>query len=257
MTDRIELAEKLIEIANRCDRNNHAQRTCDLNEIDGGVEALHDAANILRKGLGRPSDEGWPINLLLEIGIVCTVKEAESIEENLLYVMDSLKERDKQILILRYKEGKTYEEMSEIIGVCHQRTQEIEHRILRNLSRPERIDVICNGKESVNSYLKHKYEFVDSLSQLKSDIQTIREQIEEKPTTSNDIEATGTSIYEKPISYLGLSVRAYNCLKRSGLQTIKDLGDMTREKLLNTRNLGPRTVEEIINKAREFGFDIK
>jgi len=257
MTDRIKLASKLSDIAYKCDKTDHSHKNYDLNEIDGGVEALHDAANILRKGLGRPSDEGWPINLLLEIGIVCTVKEAESIEENLLYVMDSLKERDKQILILRYKEGKTYEEMSEIIGVCHQRTQEIEHRILRNLSRPERIDVICNGKESVNSYLKHKDEFVDSLSQLKSDIQTIREQIEEKPTTSNDTEATGTSIYEKPISYLGLSVRAYNCLKRSGLQTIKDLGDMTRDKLLHTRNLGPRTVEEIINKAREFGFDIK
>ena len=257
MTDRIELAKKLRDIACRCDKNNHSQRNCDLYEIDGGVESLFSAAHILEKGLGRSTDEEWPINLLLDIGIVCNVKEADSIEKNLLYVMDSLKERDKQILILRYKEGKTYEEMSEIIGVCKQRSQELEHKILRNLSRPERIDVICNGKESVNSYHKHKDEFVDSLSQLKSDIQTIREQIEEKPTTSNNTEGAGTSIYEKPISYLGLSVRAYNCLKRSGLQTIKDLGDMTREKLLHTRNLGPRTVEEIINKAREFGFDIK
>ena len=256
MTDRKKLSEKLMEIACRCNKTNYSYNKCDLNEIENGVRALYDAANLLEKGLGRPTDEGWPMNLLLDIGIVCTVIESEEIEENLMYAMESLKERDRQILILRYKDGKTYEEISEYIGVCKQKSQDLTHRILRNLSRPERLDVICNGRESINSYLKHKDDFVSSLSQLKTDIRAIRNHIEDKEPLPEDFKPREKSIYEMPVPYLGLSEKLQNSLKRAGVKKIKDLDNLTREELLHTRNLGPKSADEIIEKAKEYGFKI-
>ena len=52
----------------------------------------------------------------------------------------------------------------------------------------------------------------------------------------------------KPLEELELSVKAYNCLKRAGIDTIGDLIRRTPEDMMRVRSLGRRTLEEIIEK---------
>ena len=59
------------------------------------------------------------------------------------------------------------------------------------------------------------------------------------------------------ISSLNLSVRSYNCLKRAGNTTLEQLSKMTLEELVNTKNLGKKSVEEIVDKLKEFDIVLK
>ena len=61
----------------------------------------------------------------------------------------------------------------------------------------------------------------------------------------------------KRVDTIGLSVRAYSCLRRSGKDTIKDLVVMTEDDLMGTRNLGKSCLKEIVELIRSLGLDIR
>ena len=59
------------------------------------------------------------------------------------------------------------------------------------------------------------------------------------------------------IEDLDLSVRSYNCLKRAGIHTVQDLTKKTEEEMLKVRNLGKKSLDEVIKKIRDLGFDLR
>ncbi|PDH91149.1 DNA-directed RNA polymerase subunit alpha [Oenococcus oeni] len=62
---------------------------------------------------------------------------------------------------------------------------------------------------------------------------------------------------KEPIEELELSVRSFNCLKRAGINTIEDLTDKTLHDMGEVRNLGRKSLEEIIQKLAERGQSFK
>ena len=54
------------------------------------------------------------------------------------------------------------------------------------------------------------------------------------------------------IEELGLSVRSYNCLKRSGITVVSDLEKLSRDELLSIKNLGASSADEILNVLKDF-----
>ena len=56
---------------------------------------------------------------------------------------------------------------------------------------------------------------------------------------------------------LDLSVRSYNCLKRAGINTVKDLSEKTYEDMLTVKNLGKKSLEEVICKLASLGLELK
>jgi DNA-directed RNA polymerase subunit alpha len=62
---------------------------------------------------------------------------------------------------------------------------------------------------------------------------------------------------ERPVEDLELTVRSYNCLKREGVDTIGQLATMTEEELMNIRNLGMKSVDEIRSKLLEYGYSLE
>jgi DNA-directed RNA polymerase subunit alpha len=62
---------------------------------------------------------------------------------------------------------------------------------------------------------------------------------------------------ERPVEDLELTVRSYNCLKREGVDTIGQLATMTEEELMNIRNLGMKSVDEIRSKLTEYGYELE
>lgn len=64
-------------------------------------------------------------------------------------------------------------------------------------------------------------------------------------------------VLEMPIEELELSVRSYNCLKRAGIFTVEDLTNKTESHLMKVRNLGRKSLEEVINKVKSLGLTFK
>ncbi len=69
-------------------------------------------------------------------------------------------------------------------------------------------------------------------------------------------EDSQTRVLEKPIEDMDLSVRSFNCLKRAGIATIQDLTRKTEEDMLKVRNLGRKSLDEVIEKLREYGLSL-
>lgn len=59
------------------------------------------------------------------------------------------------------------------------------------------------------------------------------------------------------IEDLDLSVRSFNCLKRAGIHTVEDLTNKSEEDMMKVRNLGRKSLEEVIAKLASFGFALK
>ncbi len=66
-----------------------------------------------------------------------------------------------------------------------------------------------------------------------------------------------SKILEKPIEELELSVRSFNCLKRSNISTVGDLANKTENEMMKVKNLGKKSLDEVIAKLHDLGFDLK
>ena len=116
------------------------------------------------------------------------------------------------------------------------------------------LEVLTNGtisaKEAISLGAKilneHLNLFVDlSDEPMKTDILVEREEtIREK-------------VLEMTIEELELSVRSFNCLKRAGIDTVQDLTNRTEEDMIKVRNLGKKSLEEVIQKLHSLNLDLK
>ena len=66
-----------------------------------------------------------------------------------------------------------------------------------------------------------------------------------------------TKVLEMTIEDMDLSVRSYNCLKRAGINTVEDLIRRTENDLAKVKNLGRRSLEEVIAKLQGYGLTLK
>lgn len=74
----------------------------------------------------------------------------------------------------------------------------------------------------------------------------------------NDVPVTGpTQKLDMNIDELELSVRSYNCLKRAGINTVAELCDRTPEDMMKVRNLGRKSLEEVLGKLKELGLELR
>ena len=72
----------------------------------------------------------------------------------------------------------------------------------------------------------------------------------EKPETKKE------KVLEMTIEELDFSVRSYNCLKRSGVNTVEDLVTKSEADMMKVRNLGRKSLEEVINKLHDLGLSL-
>ena len=63
-------------------------------------------------------------------------------------------------------------------------------------------------------------------------------------------------VLEMTIEELDLSVRSYNCLKRAGINTVEDLTNKTEEDMMKVRNLGRKSLEEVLQKLHALGLSL-
>ena len=64
-------------------------------------------------------------------------------------------------------------------------------------------------------------------------------------------------VLEMTIEELDLSVRSFNCLKRAGINTVEDLINKSEEDMMKVRNLGRKSLDEVVAKLESLGFDLR
>ena len=86
-----------------------------------------------------------------------------------------------------------------------------------------------------------------NLSDAANDFEVMNEVHEESKDKINDM----------PIEELELSVRSYNCLKRAGISTVKELCNKTSDDMMKVRNLGRKSLEEVLQKLSDLGLSLR
>ena len=115
------------------------------------------------------------------------------------------------------------------------------------------LDVYTNGTlapdEAVSLAAKVLSEHLNSFINL-SDTAMNAEVMVEKPDDTKE------KVLEMSIDELELSVRSYNCLKRAGINTVEELTNKTSEDMMKVRNLGRKSLEEVLSKLKELGLSL-
>jgi DNA-directed RNA polymerase subunit alpha len=84
----------------------------------------------------------------------------------------------------------------------------------------------------------------------------LSENVGSKPTVVEKAEAQRDKVLEMTIEELDLSVRSFNCLKRANINTVEDLISKTEDEMMKVRNLGRKSLEEVINKLAMMGLHL-
>ncbi len=115
------------------------------------------------------------------------------------------------------------------------------------------LDVFTNGTlapdEAVSLAAKVLSEHLSLFIDLSENAKTAEVMIEK----SSDDKKT---VLEMNIDELELSVRSYNCLKRAGINTVEELCNKTSEDMMKVRNLGRKSLEEVLSKLKELGLQL-
>ncbi len=77
-----------------------------------------------------------------------------------------------------------------------------------------------------------------------------------RPTVVEKPEAAHDKVLEMTIEDLDLSVRSFNCLKRANINTVEDLISKTEDEMMKVRNLGRKSLEEVMNKLAAMGLSL-
>ena len=186
-------------------------------------------------------EEGASFNCDLYVGRGCGYA---SIEKN--------KERNRE-LKLNYPIG--FIPIDSVFGPVKKASYNVESaRIGQDLSHDKlTLEVETNGafsgREIVSLAAKiiedHIRLFVDLSSNFNKDILIPRESDNHK------------KVLEMNIDDMDLSVRSYNCLKRAGIQTVEDLTRKSEDDMLKVRNLGRKSLDEVIAKLESYGLSLR
>ena len=189
-------------------------------------------------------------------------EESENARENvyrvyvpgLLAAVADLTEREQKVIEDRYMHHMTLEQCGYRFKVTRERIRQVEARALRKLRHPYSskhwlLDTMDKAREAQEELSRIELENVRLKNYIESHCPESKIACDNKP---EDEEPVSISIDE-----LELSVRSSNCLKRAGINSTSDLEGFTVERLMKVRNLGRKSMDEIILRLKDYGIEIK
>ena len=115
------------------------------------------------------------------------------------------------------------------------------------------LDVFTNGTLAPDEAVSLAAKVLSEHLNLFIDLSDAAQQAEIMVEKEND---TQEKVLEMNIDELELSVRSYNCLKRAGINTVEELTNKTSEDMMKVRNLGRKSLEEVLAKLKELGLQL-
>ena len=169
-------------------------------------------------------------------------------------------ERNKQLAMMSYNSG-----VSAPIGTIYTDSiytpvykvnYNVESTRVGNITDLDKltIEVLTNGtisaKEAISLGAKILNEHLNLFVNLTDEAKKAEIMVEREETIKE-------KVLEMTIEELDMSVRSFNCLKRAGIDTVEDLTNRTEEDMIKVRNLGKKSLEEVIQKLHSLGLDLK
>jgi len=116
------------------------------------------------------------------------------------------------------------------------------------------LEILTNGtitaKEAISFGAKILNEHLNLFVDLSDEAKNVEIMVEREETIKE-------KVLEMTIEELDMSVRSFNCLKRAGIDTVEDLTNRTEEDMIKVRNLGKKSLEEVIQKLHSLGLDLR
>ena len=116
------------------------------------------------------------------------------------------------------------------------------------------LEVLTNGvilaKEAISLAAKILNEHLNLFVDLSDEAKNAEIMVEREETIKE-------KVLEMTIEELDMSVRSFNCLKRAGIDTVEDLINRTEDDMMKVRNLGKKSLEEVILKLQSLGLELK
>ena len=217
-------------------------------------------------------EEIYPYNLLDEIfqDQIVWVDDDDH-RAGLDKALCSLSEREHEVLLYRFRDRMKLDDIGKVYGVMRERIRQIEAKAIRKLRHPTRQAMIVHGAEGASIYYGLK-DYEAQLNSREKELKDREERLlsilerfkvmydeihpEEKDSSDKAENAQEDSIMSKDIEDLEFTVRSFNCLRRSGIRTVSELCKYVEEgNLAHTRNLGRKSMDEILQKLQAIGKD--
>lgn len=197
--------------------------------------------------------EEYPQNLIVKLGWDIELVY-DNFETRLQEMRDTnyLNEREYDYLLQLYKDQLTLEEIGSKNFLSRERVRQIVAKAIRKLQYRHKYFMFGKLTQPYEEALKE-------FEQIKNDLIS-RWTYEEAQKIVDDYwkdrKEEGMKIYDSDeVLELDLSVRACNCLRRVGIDTVGKLKELNPKKLLKIKNMGKKCQKEILNKMQEFGIE--
>ena len=196
----------------------------------------------------------WPLGLLDELYSMrpdeVPVEHPVDLEASILYAINTLSDRTRAMIVMRYRDKLSYAAIAKEYSVTQERVRQLIMKGMRQLRHPSRMIYIKLGVQGAMIQAKKEaaekardravVEYLATLKLEELEIDTAKGQ---------------KNIYMTRLDDLCLSVRAYNCLRRCGNETVGDVMKMSADELRRVRNLGTRSYSDIIREFERIGVD--
>ena len=189
-------------------------------------------------------------------------------------ILANLTNREADVIRKRYIDMKTLKEIGSDFGVGNERIRQIEAKALRKMRREQCLKLFQRGAwqwmmdlvdqeadykarrmvgQMVSNELQFRLERAERILD-EREAEKLRIAMEDEEMRQAGGKAHLDSI---KIEELDLTVRSYNCLKRGGVDTVGDITEKTYGELMKVRNLGRKSLNEIVQKIAEMGLKLK
>ena len=224
---------------------------------------------------GDPKDEdtfkqGYPFNLVhcifgerCDNNLSYDMDSLNKLVNNINYLLSTLEEKESKTLRLRFEKNMTLEEVAKIMHCTREKVRLTEAKALRKLRHPSRSKIIYGGKDLVTEMNRVKDEYENKTAQFSALIldvnkkyATLTKALTDIGLIPSDLDVFIPSSYIS-ISDVNFSVRTYTCLKRAGVNTLRDICELNLEELHKIRNLGSKCVDEILRVLADNGLSLK
>ncbi|MDD2446042.1 MAG: DNA-directed RNA polymerase subunit alpha [Clostridia bacterium] len=116
------------------------------------------------------------------------------------------------------------------------------------------LEVKTNGSMSAKDVIALSAKIINEHISMFTELSTSLADVNVLISKEDDVQ---TKVLEMPIEEMDFSVRSFNCLKRANINTVEDLVSKTRTDMLKVRNLGLKSIEEVVQKLETYGLALR